>query len=114
MKLEIEFRGLTLEDKWVYGYLIKQGAYYFIQNNKGGNTMVREDTIGQYLNLRDVEDNKVYHGDLLDFDELEWGGKFEPEPIYMENILGDWTLCGSLSDLKEWRKVIGNVYENEK
>lgn len=112
MKLGIEFRGLTPEDKWVYGYLIKQGAYYFIQNKKGGNIGVREDTVGQYLNLKDSDGVKVYHGDLLDFDEKEWGSKFNPEPIYMEDIIGEWALSGSLNDLKKWRKVVGNVYQN--
>lgn len=73
---------------------------------------VNPETIGQYTGLTDKLNNKVFEGDILDFDEKEWGGKFENEFITMELITGDWELCGSKSDLKIWRKVIGNVTDH--
>jgi len=110
---EIEFRGKsTINGNWVYGhYFIDEG----VNKIHSGHTIypVHPKTVGQYLNLRDKEGNKIYHGDKLDFDEREWGGEFKPETILSEYIIGDWDLCGSKSDLREWRKVIGNIYEHE-
>lgn len=134
---EIEFRGKRLDNgEWIYGDLCKGmggglcimpktffGTVIFTDDEEtewnqeedglalGGWFSVDPKTVGQYLNLKDSQGNKVWHGDLLDFEEREWGGKFTPEPIYMEDILGDWRLAGSLSDLKEYRTVVGNVYE---
>ena len=66
----------------------------------------------QFTGLIDSKGNEIYEGDILDFDESEWGGKFDPEVIEFDKIIGDWEYCGSLGDVREWRTVIGNKYEN--
>lgn len=119
MKLDIKFRGKRVDNgEWIYGnyfHNFRKGESHNIIDFKTNEwAVIIPETVGQYLNLTDSKGNEIYHGDLLDFNEQEWGGKFEPEPIYMEDIIGDWRLAGSLSDLKEWRTVVGNIYENEK
>lgn len=63
-----------------------------------------------WLGFVDKEGTDVYEADLLDFDQQEWGSKFEPEAVYLDDIVGSWGLCGSFSDVPSWRKVVGNVH----
>ena len=59
-----------------------------------------------YLGFSDKNEKEVFDGDKLDFDQSEWGGKFEPEKITFAGIAGDWCYCGSFSDVTEWRKIV--------
>ena len=46
-------------------------------------------------------------GDILDFNEIEWGGKFLPEVCILYKVIGNFKMCGSFTDIKEWRTIIG-------
>ena len=130
-----QYRGKRIDNgEWVKGDLIIVHGIAFIfvmgvcydckgcTNPRGVATctdgscfvQVDLDTVGQGTGLKDKNGVDIYCGDILDFEEGEWGGKFKPEVVTEESIRGTWDLCGSLSDLTEWRKVIGDIHEDKK
>jgi hypothetical protein len=69
MNREIKFRGLTLEGEWKYGYLTARGPYFFIENDKGGNSPVIGITTGQFSGLKDKNGKEIYESDIFRVEE---------------------------------------------
>lgn len=71
---EIIFRGLTIKGKWVYGLLSQSTGKqnqpdegYYISNSAGSPWayQIRPETIGQYTGFNDIEDEKIFEGDII-------------------------------------------------
>lgn len=116
MNREIEFRGYSWEKVWVFGYMYKieiDGNTFAWIVNKEGHISVNPKTTSQFTGMTDKNGVKIWEGDLLDFDPKEWGGEFTPEVITMEKLIGKWEYCGNLSDVSQFRTVIGNIHQHK-
>lgn len=133
---EILFRGLCVETKkWVYGVPIFSGDEAGIVQHSGQNDALEitiigviPETVGQFTELLDIEGNKVFEGDIFEFElciirgEIKkirgcvfWGicnidGWEEINSFVLKESKQD--KCGDTLDLGEKYKIVGNIHEN--
>ena len=122
---EILFRGKRCDNgEWVQGYYIradhhwhKHGIHkdwitlgasanggWFALHNKYA---VKAGTVGQFTGLIDKNGKKIFEGDIVKWDELEWGCQ------HCEVVEWDYSLFAARKhDWKEWCEVIGNIHDN--
>ncbi len=136
---EIEYRGKKCSDgSWVYGYYVE--SHYSWQGHRPhkswiipsaisnggffnvlGRNAVKDDTVGQYTGLKDMNGKKIYEGDIIyvtvfdcfDNDtqytlQVCWCGT---EFLGLRNDESAWNLQW-LCNQDEEIEVIGNIHDN--
>ena len=125
----IKFRGKTHGNgKWYYGSLVYSdeiNAAIYFQIGRGlvkrmDWVYVNPETIGQFTGLYDCNGNKIYEGDIVEWekDGLMYVVKFWSGMFYAsvkecnEDIFGGFPLH-ALTKHGDWKcEIIGNIYDN--
>ena len=121
MHREIIFRGWNKKhSEWRYGYyFVNRGISFIVEDKVEENPFqteedfcVEPETIGQYTGMKDMDGNKIFEGDVVEFTNLD----LPDMVIRFDNA--SFMLCEDEdSTYEELRmnytvEVIGNIHDN--
>lgn len=122
---EILFRGKRIdgEKQWVYGYYYPRfndlSTAYIISKELGHAYEVDPKTVGQFKNLFDKHEEKIFDGDILSCvepnSEIEYITTFSITPIngiYFDNKELALSLLMYDYSMPDDIEIIGNIHDN--
>lgn len=124
---KIKFRGKSIDSKeWLYGDLVSSAdkkRFAILVNSKESydECEVDPETIGQFTGLYDCYGNKIYEGDIVEWekDGLMYVVKFWDGMFYAsveecnEGFLGGFPLHALTEYEDEKCEIVGNIYDNQ-
>lgn len=106
------YRGKRLSNgKWMQGNLLQYSDGTCCICHAGSRVnhyKVDPTTIGECTSLRDKNGKLIFEGDILKWDEREWGCPYSE--------VAEWKyplLAARKNDWKEWCEIIGNIHDNK-
>lgn len=116
---DIEFRAKRQDNKkWVYGDLVHNTLTMSIcipspaQAGARRFYKINPKTVGQYIGLKDNNEQKVFEGDIMQ-------DSYDPDEIYIVNFMdGEFVLINDVDvimDIEQvhFLSVIGNIHDNK-
>ena len=104
-----DYRGKSRNGHWVYGSLMFNDGFCTIFTNKNLSTDVILNTVGQWSGIYDINNTKVYEGDIIKDCKHLYSVEFNAP---WANFSISWYAnIFYLLSLKENMEVIGNIYD---
>lgn len=114
MMREILFRAKRYSGEWVYGYYAHQfGAHQIL--SRDGDEYQREsyhinpETVGQYTGLTDKNGNKVFEGDIVEYEGKRYSINYLPHYARFAAVKPNTVFSVFAYQRGE---VIGNIHDN--